>query len=64
MPMLEVLVSRKKPLTWEEKEALKKEAEDLFQEVIGTPKGRLQVFVFEALGAFLDPDMRSLDRAD
>lgn len=47
MPMLEVLVSREEPLTREEKEALRKEAEAIFQEVLGTPKGRLRVFVLE-----------------
>lgn len=45
--MLEVLVSRGKPLTREEREALKEEAEAIFQEVLGTPKGRLRVFVLE-----------------
>ncbi|WP_152640191.1 hypothetical protein [Thermus filiformis] len=45
--MLEVLVTREKPLTREEKEALKEEAEALFQEVLGTPKGRLRVFILE-----------------
>ncbi|BDG27684.1 hypothetical protein TthSNM66_23200 (plasmid) [Thermus thermophilus] len=47
VPMLEVLVSRGKPLTREEREALKEEAEAIFQEVLGTPKGRLRVFVLE-----------------
>lgn len=47
MPMLEVLVAREKPLTREEREALKEEAEAIFQEVLGTPKGRLRVFVLE-----------------
>ena len=47
MPMLGVLVSREKPLTREEREALKEEAEAIFQEVLGTPKGRLRVFVLE-----------------
>ncbi len=47
MPMLEVLVSREKPLTREEKETLKEEAEAIFQEVLGTPKGRLRVFVWQ-----------------
>lgn len=45
--MLEVLVSRERPLTREEKEALKREAEAIFQEVLGTPKGRLRVFLWE-----------------
>jgi len=47
MPLLEILVAREKPLTREEKEALKEEAEALFQEVLGTPKGRLRVFILE-----------------
>jgi len=47
VPMLEVLVSREKPLTREEREALKEEAEAIFLEVLGTPKGRLRVFVLE-----------------
>ncbi|AEV16343.1 hypothetical protein TCCBUS3UF1_13010 [Thermus sp. CCB_US3_UF1] len=47
MPLLEVLVSRERSLSQEEREALKAEAEVLFQEVLGTPKGRLRVFVWE-----------------
>ncbi|WP_201738530.1 hypothetical protein [Thermus thermamylovorans] len=47
MPMLEVLVIREKPLTQEERKALRWEAETIFQEVLGTPKGRLRVFVLE-----------------
>jgi hypothetical protein len=45
--MLEALVSRERPLTEEERRALKEEAEAIFQEVLGTPKGKLRVFVLE-----------------
>jgi hypothetical protein len=45
--MLEILVSRKAPLTPEEREALRQEAEAIFQEVLGTPPGRLRVLVLE-----------------
>ncbi|GAA6756208.1 hypothetical protein Thermus77420_16840 [Thermus thalpophilus] len=47
MPMLEVLVAAKEPLSQERKEALKQEAEKIFQEVLGTPPGRLRVFILE-----------------
>ncbi|GAA5335667.1 MULTISPECIES: hypothetical protein [Thermus] len=47
MPLLEVLVARKEPLNEERKEAIKQEAEEIFREVLGTPPGRLRVFILE-----------------
>jgi len=47
VPVLEVLVAQEKPLTQEEREALRREAETIFHRVLGTPKGRLRVFFLE-----------------
>ncbi|ADW21782.1 MULTISPECIES: hypothetical protein [Thermus] len=57
MPLLEVLVVRDKPLTREERESLKQEAEAVFQEVLGTPPGRLRVIVVEDLDDAKDPSL-------
>ncbi|WP_135256825.1 hypothetical protein [Thermus caldilimi] len=45
--MLEILVSRGVPLTLEEREVLRREAEAIFQEVLGTSPERLRVLVLE-----------------
>ncbi|MGM8836881.1 MULTISPECIES: hypothetical protein [Thermus] len=45
--MLEVLVAGKEPLSQELRERIRKEAEEIFQEVLGTPPGRLRVFILE-----------------
>jgi hypothetical protein len=50
MPMLEVLISRDRSLSEEAKEAFREEAEAIFQEVLGTPKGRLRLFLWEEKG--------------
>lgn len=47
MPLLEVLVAREEPLTREERDKLKEEAEAIFQETLGTPKGRLKIVLLE-----------------
>lgn len=47
MPMLEILVSRGVPLTLEEREVLRREAEAIFQEVLGTSPERLRILVLE-----------------
>ena len=50
MPMLEVLISRDRSLSEEAKEAFREEAEAIFQEILGTPKGRLRLFFWEEKG--------------
>lgn len=49
MPVLEVLVVRKRPLTREERESLRQEVEAIFQEVLGTSAGRLGLIVVEEI---------------
>jgi hypothetical protein len=50
MPMLEVLISRDRSPSEEAKEAFREEAEAIFQEVLGTPKGRLRLLLWEEKG--------------
>lgn len=47
MPMIEVLISTDRPLTRERKAAFAAEAERILGEVLGTPKGRMRLFVIE-----------------
>jgi len=44
MPMLEVIRSRPEPLSLEQKRAFACEAQQIFQQVLGTPPGRLRLF--------------------
>lgn len=43
MPMLEVLRSRPEPLSLEQKRAFAQEVQQIFQQVLGTPPGRLRL---------------------
>jgi len=47
MPMIEVLVSGETPPTREAKAAFAREAERILAEEIGTPPGRMRLFVVE-----------------
>ncbi len=47
MPMLEVLRSATDRLEARKKRAFVQEAITIFQEVIGTPPGRLRIFILE-----------------
>jgi hypothetical protein len=47
MPMLEVLRSDKEPLSPAQKRLFTREAVKIFQEVIGTPPGRLRLFFID-----------------
>lgn len=47
MPMIEVLVSGDVRLSREQKTAFAREAEAILAEVLGTPKGRMRLFVIE-----------------
>jgi hypothetical protein len=51
MPLLEVLYSGTDRLESQRKQAFVKEATKIFQEVLGTPPGRLQFFFLETCGA-------------
>lgn len=45
MPMLEVIRSRPEPLSLEQKRAFAREAQQIFQQVLGTPPGRLRLLI-------------------
>ncbi len=45
MPMLEVFYSSDQPLSREQKRAFAAAASDIFQRIIGTPPGRLQLMI-------------------
>jgi len=47
MPMLEIVVARKQPLTIEQKRAFAREAMEIFLSVLGTPPGRLRLAFYE-----------------
>jgi phenylpyruvate tautomerase PptA (4-oxalocrotonate tautomerase family) len=47
MPMLEVLYAGQKALSAEQKRAFADAAEAIFQQVLGTPRGRLRLFFFD-----------------
>lgn len=45
MPMVEVLYVRDEPLSVERRRAFAKEAEKILQEELGTPPGRMRLFL-------------------
>ncbi len=47
MPMIELLIARERPVSREAKAAFAREAERILREEIGTPPGRLRLFVIE-----------------
>ncbi len=47
MPMLEIVVAGKDPLTTEQKRAFAREAVEIFHTVLGTPPGRLRLAFYE-----------------
>jgi len=46
MPMLEVIVAQQAEPSREAQEAFAQEVQQVFQEVIGTPKGRLRLVLY------------------
>ncbi|MBO9386805.1 MAG: hypothetical protein J7453_10255 [Thermomicrobium sp.] len=47
MPMLEIVLARKEPLTTDQKRAFAREAVEIFHRVLGTPPGRLRLAFYE-----------------
>ncbi len=47
MPMIEVLIARDRPVSREARAAFAREAERILREEIGTPPGRMRLFVIE-----------------